>query len=219
MKVAVLFEASGRTRDAFAARGHDAVSVDLRATESPGPHIQADAFAYMESEDFQRGIDLAVLHYTCTFLAVSGIHWNGRVAGRTEKTEAALGDVRQLLRLLGRKRFVFENPVGILSTQIVRPDGRPWRAMQTIQPYQFGEDASKKTCLWFNGLLPLRIPPPSAWHPGRLIEHPPGSGKIVRRWSNQTDGGQNRLAPSADRWAQRSETYPAIAAALAENYG
>lgn len=142
-----------------------------------------------------------------------------RIEGRAEKTEAALDDVRTILGLLGRKRFAFENPVGIISTRIRRPDGKFWRAMQTIQPYHFGDDASKRTCLWFNGLLPLRIPAERDWHPGRLVEWPAGSGKMVRRWSNQTDGGQNKLAPSDDRWAERSQTYPGIARAMAENWG
>lgn len=91
--------------------------------------------------------------------------------------------------------------------------------MQTIQPYHFGDDASKRTCLWFNGLLPLRIPAERDWHPGRMVEWPAGSGKMVRRWSNQTDGGQNKLAPSDDRWAERSRTYPGISRAMAENWG
>lgn len=219
MNVAVLFEASGKTRDAFTARGHRAISVDLRETEAPGEHVVADAFEFMRSRFFQEQIDLAILHYTCTYLAVSGIHWNGRVPGRAEKTEAALEDVRLLLKLLGRKRFAFENPVGIISTKIIRPDGKPWKAMQTIQPYMFGDDASKLTCLWFNGVLPLRIPDRSLWYPGRFVEHPKGSGKMVERWSNQTDGGQNRLAPSDDRWAQRSQTYDGIADAFALNWG
>ena len=212
MNVAVVFEASGIVRDAFARRGHRALSVDLRPTERDGEHIVGDAFEFLESRFFQEQIDLVILHYTCTYLCGSGLHWNKRVEGRAEKTEAALDDVRRIFALCKGKRRALENPVGVISTRI-----EP--AAQYIQPYMFGDDASKKTGLWLDGLLPLRIPHPDDWHQGRLVEHPKGSGKMVRRWSNQTDGGQNKLAPSADRWADRSQTYPGIADALAANWG
>jgi hypothetical protein len=212
VNVAVIFEASGIVRDAFAKRGHNAVSVDLRPSERPGQHIVGDAFEFMRSRTFRETVDLAILHYTCTFLCGSGLHWNKRIPGRAEKTEAALEDVRELLRLCKGKRRALENPVGLIGTRIVK-------ATQYIQPYMFGADASKNTGLWLDGLMPLRIPPRSEWHPGRLVEWPRGSGKMVRRWSNQTDSGQNRLTPADDRWAERSETYPEIAAAFATNWG
>lgn len=101
-----------------------------------------------------------------------------------------------------------ENPIGRLSTLVRKPD-------QIIQPHQFGDDASKATCLWLHGLPKLR---PSNPHPGRVVEWPPGSGKQVRRWGNQTDSGQNKLGPSDDRWKIRSATYPGIAEAMAQQW-
>jgi hypothetical protein len=99
-------------------------------------------------------------------------------------------------------RIAIENPIGCIGTRI-----RP--ADQIIQPYEYGDDASKATCLWLKGLSLLR---PTARVAGRIVD-----GK--ERWANQTDSGQNRLAPSADRWKLRSTTYPGIAAAMADQWG
>ncbi len=223
MIVAVIFEASGVVREQFAARGHRAISVDLRETEREGEHIVGDAFDFMRSAFFRDQVDLVITHYTCTYLAGSGIHWNGRVEGRAEKTDAAIADVEAIFDLLRGKRYAFENPVGVISTRTKGRGGsarRPIRgATQYIQPYMFGDDASKNTGLWIDGLMPLRIPDKALWHPGRMVEWPIGSGKMVRRWSNQTDSGQNALPPSEDRWADRSETFPGIAKAFADNWG
>ncbi len=106
------------------------------------------------------------------------------------------------------KYKAIENPVGCIGTRI-----RP--ASQIIQPYQYGDDASKATCLWLEN-LPLLVPDPEARFPGRWVEH---RGKMVERWSNQTDSGQNKLGPSADRWKERSKTYAGIAAAFVDHWG
>lgn len=84
---------------------------------------------------------------------------------------------------------------------------------QSIQPYDFGEDASKRTCLWLTG-LPLLVP--TARFPGRMVMY---KGKLVERWSNQTDSGQNRLGPSETRHIERARTYPGIARAKAAQWG
>lgn len=107
------------------------------------------------------------------------------------------------------ERVAIENPVGCLPSRF-----RPWS--QLIHPHQFGADASKGTCLWLKNLDPLV---PTLHIPPRLVEYPKGSGKIVKRWANQTDSGQNRLTPSEDRWAKRSETYPGIGDAMALQWG
>jgi len=145
--------------------------------------------------------DLAIFHPPCTYLTVSGLHWNKRVPGRAEKTEESLVFVQKLLDA-PIKRIALENPVGAISTRIRKPD-------QIIQPYDYGADASKKTCLWLKNLPKLsatsRVMP-------RMVNGKP-------RWSNQTDSGQNRLGPSEDRWALRSVTYPGIASAMADLWG
>jgi len=103
-------------------------------------------------------------------------------------------------------RIALENPVGILSSVIRKPD-------QYIQPYDFGEDASKKTCLWLKDVPKLM---PTKRVPGRLVVH---KEKTVERWANQTDSGQNRLGPSETRSLERSLTYQGWADAMAEQRG
>ena len=78
-----------------------------------------------------------------------------------------------------------------------------------IQPYMFGDDASKATCFWLKN-LPILVP--TSYVEPRLID-----GK--KRWGNQTDSGQNRLGPSDDRWKERSKTYKGIADAMASQWG
>lgn len=196
MRVLIACEYSGAVRDAFRARGHDAMSCDLLPTDVDGPHYQGDVFAVIGD-----GWDLMIAHPPCTYLSSSGLHWNGRVEGRAEKTEAALAFVRALLNA-PVPRIAVENPIGCIGTRIRKAD-------QTIQPHQFGDDASKATCLWLKG-LPILTPTDTV--PGREV-----NGRL--RWANQTDSGQNRLAPSADRWKLRSATYPGIAAAMADQWG
>lgn len=200
MKVLVGCEFSGVVREAFRKKGHDAWSCDLLPSDDPAHHLQMDVFEAIALKDW----DLAIFHPPCTYLAVSGLHWNKRVPGRQELTEEALEFVSALLNC-GIPRIALENPVGCISTRIRKPD-------QIIQPYYFGDDASKKTCLWLVGLEPLGIPPESQWFPSRMVNGRP-------RWSNQTDSGQNRLGPSADRWAERSITYQGIANAMADCWG
>ena len=197
MKVLVACEYSGAVRDAFISRGHDAVSCDLLPSESnTGPHIQCDVLDIIGD-----GWDLMIAHPPCTYLCSSGLHWNKRRPERAAQTEQALEFVRALLSA-PISRIALENPIGCISTRIRPPD-------QTIQPWQFGHDASKATCLWLIGLPALR--------PTLQIEPRMVGG--LKRWANQTDSGQNRLPPSADRWKIRSATYAGIAEAMADQWG
>lgn len=195
-RVLVACEHSGRVRRAFAARGWDAWSCDLLPADDASPnHVQGDVTPLLEER-----WDLVIAFPPCTFLCASGLWRNRRDAARAAKTEAALDFVRLLLR--SGERRALENPVGCISTRIEKPT-------QKIQPYDFGEDASKATCLWLKGLPPLvptqRIPP-------RIVNGKP-------RWANQTDSGQNRLGPSPDRARVRSLTYLGIAQAMADQWG
>jgi len=208
MRVLVACEYSGRVRDAFIRAGHLAMSCDFLPTESPGPHYQGDVRHVIYD-----GWDLMIAHPTCTYLTSAGLHWNTRgvlVDGRprAELTEEALEFVRFLLQA-PIPRIVLENPVGCIGTRIRKAD-------QTIQPYEFGEDASKATCLWLKGVPPL-VKDPAKRFPGRWCLQK--NGKTVERWGNQTDSGQNKLAPSDDRWKLRALTYPGIAQAFADNWG
>lgn len=221
LRVLVGCETSGRTRDAFIALGHDAWSCDLLPTKVPGPHIQGDVFDHVGG-----GWDLGIFHPTCTKLTVAAAwtlyHPDDRdlpaeerrphpnFPDRRAEQDAAVEDFMRFAAI-PIKRKALENPVGVMSSRYRKPD-------QTFQPYQFGDDASKRTCLWLFDLPKLIIPPKSLWFPPRIATHPL-KGHAVERWSNQTDSGQNRLGPSEDRWALRSETYPGPAAAMAEQWG
>lgn len=197
MKVLVACETSGRIRDALRARGHKAISCDLLPTKVAGPHIQGDVRHYLTPD-----WDMMIAHPPCPYLCSSGLHWNHRVPGRAQKTEEALAFVRLLLEAPIEK-IALENPIGCISTRIRKPD-------QIVQPYQFGDDASKATCWWLKNLPPL-LPTEAPIAP-RMVNGKP-------RWANQTDGGQNRLGPSDTRWDERSITYLGIARAIAEQWG
>lgn len=196
LRVLVACEYSGTVRDAFRALGHYAVSCDLLPTDAPGPHHQGDV-----SEIIGAGWDLMIAHPPCTYLSVSGMHWTARGLRDPQLTEDALAFVR-LLMDAPIPRIAVENPVSIISSRIRKPE-------QTIQPWQFGHDASKATCLWLKGLP--KLAPTQTVEP-RIID-----GR--KRWANQTDSGQNRLGPSEDRWKIRSATFPGIAAAMALQWG
>lgn len=196
MRVLVACEYSGSVRDAFIARGHDAMSCDLLPTDVPGPHYQGDVRDVLDD-----GWDLMVAHPPCTYLSVSGMHWTKRGLRDPQLTEDSLDFVR-LLMAAPIPRIAIENPVSVISSRIRKPD-------QIIQPHQFGHDASKQTCLWLKGLPLLR---PTGHVEPRIV-----NGR--KRWGNQTDSGQNRLAPSADRWKIRSETFAGIANAMADQWG
>jgi hypothetical protein len=196
VKVLVACEYSGIVRDAFAKRGHFAMSCDLLETEVPGFHWQGDV-----REILNFGWDLMIAHPDCTYLCSSGLHWNKRDTTRQGKTETALVFVKCLMDAPIEK-IAIENPVGCISTRIRKPD-------QYIQPYEYGHDASKKTGLWLKNLPSLT--------PTKLVEPRVVDGK--KRWSNQTDSGQNNLPPSEDRWRERARTYQGWADAMAEQWG
>lgn len=182
MRVLVACEFSGIVRDAFRARGHDAWSCDLLPTERPGPHMQGDVLAVLDVG----GWDLMVAHPPCTHLAVSGARW---FKHKQSEQADALAFVRTLLAA-PIPRIVLENPISIISSRIRKPD-------QIIQPWQFGHGETKATCLWLQGLPPLR--------PTQIVD-----GRTAR---------VHRLPPSPDRWKLRSATYSGIAQAMAEQWG
>lgn len=219
MKVLIACEYSGKVRDAFLRCGHDAVSCDLLPSDKPGPHMQADVVGLLEM-----GWDLLVAFPPCTYLCSSGLHWNTRRPERARHTEDALKFVRLLLDAPITK-IALENPIGCISSRIRKPD-------QIVQPWQFGHPESKSTCLWLKGLpllKPTKIAQPGlACRCGHRFEFALGkygcpncngdSGPAEARWDNQTASGQNRLAPSPDRWKLRSETYSGIADAMAAQW-
>lgn len=196
MRVLVACEFSGTVREAFRKRGHDAWPCDLLPAEDKSYyHIQGDVFDRAIYYDGWGSWDLMIAHPPCTYLASSGLHWNKRIPGRDKKTEEAFHFVLTLSQTY-IPRVAIENPIGCLSTKWRKPD-------QIIQPWMFGEDASKSTCLWLKGLPKLT--------PTNIIKK--------ERYANQTASGQNKLPPSPDRWKLRSVTYKGIAEAMAEQWG
>lgn len=215
-------ETSGKVRRAFAARGWEAWSCDyLPADDGSDMHFQCDVRHILE---VLRGyFDLFIVHPSCQYLSVSGLHWNKRRPERAALTEEAIKFAVSMIEDCGIPRVVMENPIGCLSSRYRKSD-------QIIQPYQFGDDASKATCLWMRN-VPKLVLDPEAWVPPRLVcdnGHTFAYGnhkcpvcrseKFLPRWANQTDSGQNKLPPSDDRWKLRSETYDGIANAMAAQW-
>ena len=201
MKILIACEYSGRVRDAFIGGGHEAMSCDLLPTDAPGPHYQGNVFDIIND-----GWDLMIAHPPCTYLSVSGMHWTTRGLRDPQLTEDALTFVQRLMDA-PIERIAVENPISVISSRIRKPD-------QIISPYQFGHDASKKTCLWLKNLPLLTA---TQMVEPRIVITP--SGKPAKRWGNQCDNyGQDKLPPSADRWKLRSATYQGIADAMAAQW-
>lgn len=185
LKVLVACEFSGIVRDAFLKKGHDAWSCDLLLTEKPGKHYQGDILELLYDE-MQGKWDLMIAHPPCTYLAVSGARW---FKDRPKEQELALKFVKALLDA-DVPRIALENPIGVISTKIRKPD-------QIIQPWQFGAGEVKATCLWLKNLPHLK--------PTQVVE-----GRKPR---------VHYESPSPDRWKNRSRTYQGIADAMADQWG
>lgn len=188
MKVLVVCEFSGIVRDAFARQGHEAWSCDLLPTERPGLHIEGDVLTIPKST--LRKFDLMIAHPPCTYLSRSGARWWPRL--KHGEQEAAIEFVRRLLAM-PVPRIAIENPIGILSTRIRKPD-------QIIQPWQFGHPETKATCLWLEG-LPLLVPT-------KVVQ-----GREPRIHHEGPGGATN------PRWKRRSRTLSGIAKAMATQWG
>jgi hypothetical protein len=196
MNILVACESSGRVRQAFRDLGHNAWSCDILPPDDDSAfHFQCDV-----RQELTHYWDMLIAFPPCTYLCGSGMHWTTRGLRDPKLTDDALEFVKLLMHA-NIPRRALENPVGIISNRIRKPD-------QIIQPYQFGEDASKKTCLWLHGLPPLK---PTGYVEPRIVNGKP-------RWGNQTDSGQNKLAPSDTRWKERSATYHGIARAMAQQW-
>jgi hypothetical protein len=186
VRVLVACEFSGVVREAFAKRGHDAWSCDYLPTERPGNHYQGSVFDPVIS--MQQKWDLMIAHPDCTFLTVSQNRW-ASLEWREEAQLSALHFVKALWKF-PVPRIAIENPIGRLSSL--------WRGPhQTIQPWQFGHEERKGTCLWLKHLPPLI--------PTRIVE-----GVEQRVWKEP---------PSIERKKNRSRTFEGIAEAMAEQWG
>jgi hypothetical protein len=194
MRVLIACEFSGIVREAFKAKGHDTWSCDLLDTEIPGQHIKNDV-----RDVLGEGWDLMVAHPECTYLAVSGARW---FSIHQEDQEEAIQFVRQLWKAPIPK-ICIENPVSVLSTKWRRPD-------QIIQPYQFGHEEQKTTCLWLKHLPKLQ--PTSVRETSQTTLQP------IKR-INRIEQRVWKEPPSPERWKNRSRTLPRIAEAMAQQWG
>jgi site-specific DNA-cytosine methylase len=183
MRVLIACEYSGAVRDAFRARGHDAMSCDLLPTEVDGPHYQGDVFDVIGD-----GWDLMVAHPPCTDLAVSGArHFPAKIADGRQG--AALDFVRRLLDA-PIERIALENPISVISSKIRKPD-------QIIQPWMFGHGEVKATCLWLKN-LPLLTPTNIVdGREARVHRMSPGPN----RWKERSRTLPGVAAAIADQWS------------------
>ncbi len=179
-RVLVACEYSGAVRDAFVALGFDATSCDLLPSETPGKHYQGDVFDIIGD-----GWDAMIAFPPCTHLCVSGARW---FKDKQAEQAEALQFVQRLMDA-DIKRIAIENPVGVISTKIRRPD-------QIVQPWMFGHGETKATCLWLKNLP-------------KLVPTDVVDGREAR---------VHRMAPGPDRARERSRTYAGIAAGMASQW-
>lgn len=186
MKILIACEFSGIVRDAFSARGHDSWSCDILPTESPGQHIQGDVLEILND-----GWDMMIAHPPCTRLANSGVRWLHERNLWKELDEAASLFVSLLNADI--PLIAIENPIP--HKYAIERIGQTYN--QIIQPYQFGHDETKATCLWLKNLPKL--------HPTNIV--------------NGREGRIHKMSPSKNRWKDRSRTYMGIAKAMVNQWG
>jgi site-specific DNA-cytosine methylase len=204
LKVAILCEKSGKVRDAFIKRGHDAISCDIEPTRSPGPHMQGDCKNYDWSD-----YDLIIAHPPCTFLSV--------VANRALKENPDriydrfyAFDFFMWCYYLPAKKICVENPKGYINSHFRKPD-------QIIQPYFFGDPEMKTTCLWLRGLPSLiHAETDELFFKKTHVEKP--KPKYICN-GEKSKGKKIYFVESNPGKEKRSETFPGIANAMAKQWG
>ena len=232
LNVLVACEESQRVCKEFRKRGHNAFSCDLLNCSGGHPewHFHQDVLEVIKngggklengSNYYINGKwDLMIAHPPCTFLAVSGARWyyhpddkklpveqrrpHPKFPNRSKDREDAV-DFFMSLANADIKYIAIENPVGIINTRWRKPD-------QIVQPYHFGDSASKKTCLWLKNLPKLEYT--DVVDPGEVIEFE--SGKRLPKW--YSDGLTLTKTPE-ERRTWRSKTFPGFARAIADQWG
>lgn len=180
MKILIACEYSGRVRDAFIRKGHEAMSCDLLPTDVAGPHYQGSVLDILND-----GWDMMIAHPPCTHLAVSGSRWfKDKVVEQAE----ALDFVRLLLNAPINK-ISLENPISVISSKIRKPD-------QIIQPWQFGHGETKATCLWLKNLPKLTPTNIVDGREARVHKMPPSPD----RWKLRSTTYQGIADAMAQQW-------------------
>lgn len=226
MRVLVACEESQTVCKAFRARGHEAYSADIQEPSGGHPewHILGDVlplingdctFTTMDGAEHKVNgeWDLLIAHPPCTYLTVSGNRWfnvdkYGEKALNRVKDREAAAEFFMRFANANCKKIAIENPVGYISTYWRKPN-------QIIQPYQFGHNARKTTCLWLIGLPKLNHT--KIVDPGTILL----GGYSVGACANHAVDENGKIIPWNDpRTAKaRSKTFPGIAAAMAEQWG
>ena len=192
MKILCACEESQAVTKEFRALGHEAYSCDIQATSGDHPewHLQQDVTELLEQE-----WDMIIAFPPCTHLAVSGAkHF---VKKRADGRQQEAIDFFMLFANAKCDKIAIENPVGIMSSTWRKPD-------QIIQPWQFGHNAQKSTCLWLKGLPLLQAT--NVVDKGEFYVSP--SGKRMPKWL-----ADNKSAKI------RSKTFEGIAKAMADQWG
>jgi site-specific DNA-cytosine methylase len=184
LKVLIACEYSGAVRQAFRNKGHDAYSCDIIPSDDNSPYHWQETVEWVLS--YEPDWDLIIAFPPCTHLCVSGARW---FKDKIPEQKKALDFVKMLMDVPCDK-IAIENPIGVISTKIRKPD-------QIIQPWQFGHGETKATCLWLKGLPKLT--------PTNIVE-----GREPRI---------HKMPPSKNRGKERSRTYQGIAQAMANQWG
>lgn len=207
MKILIACEESQTITKAFRNKGHNAYSCDLQEESGGHPewHIQGDAL----QEAYSGTYDLMIAHPPCTYLAVSGARWmyNKDGSRNEERWNNQLDALKFVQKLMDAPidKIAVENPVSVISSQIRKPD-------QIIQPYHFGDEATKTTCLWLKG-LPL-LTHTNVVGKGAKVTYK--SGKSHPKWYADA---LSKAKTKAERQKLRSKTFTGIANAIVDQWG
>ena len=196
MKILIACEYSGRVRDAFTALGHDAISCDYLPSRTAGKHYKGNVFDIIND-----GFDMLIGFPPCTFITNVNTKWRNNI----ERLKQACDGMKFFADLYSApiERICLENPVGMLNSCFRKPD-------QIVSPVYFGGCEQKKTCLWLKN-LPLLI---HSEHE-TLFEHAT-HGILSEEFTNKSHGQSHWYNTNR---SERSTTFPAIANAMAEQWG
>ena len=175
MKVLVACEYSGRVRDSFIDKGHDAISCDLEPTDRTGPHYQGDLFDIL----YKKKWDLLIAFPPCTYLCQSGVRWLHEKPKRWKRMRKATVFFNKILEAPVPK-IAIENPVmhGYARESIRKYDF-------SIHPWQFGDNYTKRTCFWVKNLPVLNSTVNSYGKTANKLlirDGPKGKGRSITPW-------------------------------------
>ena len=190
MSVLIACEVSGVVRRAFRDRGHDAISCDLLPADDGSPHhITGDVRPLLRQH-----WDMVIAFPPCTRLCNSGVRW---LHERDLWDDMREGAQLFLDCLNANAKYVAaENPVMHKHARQIIGRGPDF----TVQPWQFGDNFKKRTCFWTRGGLPPLKPTSTL----------DGSTAVA---------AVHRAPPGPNRAKFRSETYPGIGDAMADQWG